>query len=253
MDREYAERYRDLYQRHWWWRAREDVLLATLRELRPPTGWSSILDVGCGDGLFFDQLGLFTTFFEGVEADPALVRAGSPWRHRIHVGPFESFEPERRYGLVLMLDVLEHLATPAPALRHALSLLEPGGRILITVPAFPNLWTSHDDFNQHVTRFTRRSFDRLAAAASMRIDTSRYFFYWTCLGKLVQRMKERVTSTPPGPAGVPPAWLNASLLALCRVEYKVFGRLPLPFGTSLLVIGGAGSQCEELKPLAPPK
>jgi SAM-dependent methyltransferase len=239
MDREYAEGYRDLYERHWWWRAREHVLLATLRELQPPTGWSSILDVGCGDGLFFNQLARLTPFFEGVEADPALVRAENPWRHRIHVGPFESYEPGRRYGLVLMLDVLEHLTSPSTALKHALSLLEPGGRIVITVPAFLSLWTSHDDFNQHVTRFTRRSFNHLASAASMHIDTSRYFFYWTCPGKLVQRIKEQVTSTPPGPARVPPAWLNASLLALCRAEHKVFGRLRLPFGSSLMVVGVA--------------
>jgi SAM-dependent methyltransferase len=239
MDREYAEGYRDLYQRHWWWRAREDVLLATLRELQPPAGWSSILDVGCGDGLLFDQLAQITPFFEGVEADPALVRAESPWRDRIHVRPFdESFKPGRRYDLVLMLDVLEHLASPAPALLHALSLLEPGGRIVITVPAFPSLWTSHDDFNQHVTRFTRRSFDHLASAASMHIHASCYLFYWTCPAKLVQRMKERVTSTPPGPARVPPAWLNASLLTLCRAEHRVFGRVPMPFGSSLLVVGG---------------
>jgi len=239
MDREYAEGYRDLYQRHWWWRAREDVLLATLRELQPPAGWSSILDVGCGDGLLFDQLAQITPFFEGVESDPALVRAENPWRQRIHVRPFdESFEPGRRYGLVLMLDVLEHLASPAPALRHALSLLELGGRIVITVPAFPSLWTSHDEFNQHVTRFTRRSFDDLASAASMHIDASRYFFHWTYPGKMVQRMKERLTSTPPGRARVPPGWLNASLLTLCRVEHRVFGRVQMPFGSSLLVIGG---------------
>jgi SAM-dependent methyltransferase len=238
MDREYAEVYRDLYQRHWWWRAREHVLLATLRELRPTAGWSSILDVGCGDGLFFDQLAQFANFFEGVEADSGLVRAEGPWRQRIHVGPFESFGHGRRYGLVLMLDVLEHLTNPASALQHALSLLEPEGRIVITVPAFRSLWTSHDDFNQHVTRFTRRSFAHVASAASMHIETSRYFFYWTCAGKLAQRLQERVTSARPEPARVPPAWLNASLFALCRAEQKLLGRLHLPFGSSLLVVGG---------------
>ena len=237
MDREYGEAYRDLYQRHWWWRAREEVLLATLHELRPPSGWSSILDVGCGDGLFFDQLAKLANFFEGVEADSTLIRADGPWRQRIHVTPFESFAPGRRYGLVLMLDVLEHLTSPASALRHALTLLEPGGRIVITVPAFRGLWTSHDDFNQHVTRFTRRTFDRVASAASLDVEMSRYFFYWTCAGKLVQRLKERVSPIRPGPARVPPAWLNATLFALCRAEQKMAGRLPMPFGSSLLVVG----------------
>ena len=238
MDRRYAERYRSLYDRHWWFRAREHVLLETLRHLRPRSDWPSILDVGCGDGLFFNQLARLTPFFEGVESDPGLIGENSPWKHLIHVTSIENFQPGRRYSLVLMLDVLEHLADPAVALRHVLSLLEPGGRIIITVPAFPALWTSHDDYNQHVVRFTRRSFGELASTAFMNIEVSRYFFYWTCAGKVAQRIKERLVSAPPAPARVPPEWLNAGLLALCRVEHKLLGHLPLPFGSSLLVVGG---------------
>src|SRR2546426_671635 len=52
VEPEYAVRYRDLYRRHWWWRARERLILDVLRRLRPGAGWSAILDVGCGDGLF---------------------------------------------------------------------------------------------------------------------------------------------------------------------------------------------------------
>jgi len=56
MDVAYARRYRELYERHWWWRAREHVILDTLRRIEPPGGFPSILDIGCGDGLFFDRL-----------------------------------------------------------------------------------------------------------------------------------------------------------------------------------------------------
>jgi hypothetical protein len=36
MDPEYAHRYRELHERHWWWRAREAAVLDRLRRLRPP-------------------------------------------------------------------------------------------------------------------------------------------------------------------------------------------------------------------------
>ena len=60
MDPEYGLAYRELYRRHWWWRAREELIVRTLRSLRPPAaGRGTTLDVGCGDGLLFDRLAEF--------------------------------------------------------------------------------------------------------------------------------------------------------------------------------------------------
>ena len=124
-----------------------------------------------------------------------------------------------------------------PALRRALGLLEPTGLLVATVPAFSVLWTSHDEFNHHVTRYTRETFGRLAASAGLRIESSRYLFHWTWPVKLVQRLAERVLPHGSGPPQVPPDWLNRGLLALCRTEYRLLSGLPMPFGTSLFVVG----------------
>src|SRR6266545_1573241 len=115
MDPEYALHYRRLYECHWWWRAREDFILAALERLRPGVG-GAILDVGCGDGLFFEKLSRLG-LVEGIEMDPTGVTPGGRWASRIHIQPFdESFQPGRQYALVLMLDVLEHFADPLPHL-----------------------------------------------------------------------------------------------------------------------------------------
>jgi len=236
VETEYAARYRDLYRRHWWWRARERLILDVLRRLRPGAGWSAILDVGCGDGLFFERLAEFGPV-EGVEPDASLVASDGPYRDRIHVVSFDrSFRPGRRYGLILMLDVLEHLPEPVEALRHALTLLEPGGILLVTVPAFPLLWTNHDVLNHHYARYTRASFTRLARAAGLRIVRSRYFFQWLFPAKLGVRLLEALWRRPPAPPRVPPPWINRALYLVSRSEQFVLGALPLPFGSSLLVI-----------------
>ena len=201
--------------------------------------------MGCGDGLFFDRLAALdgVTGVEGVEPAAALVSPTNPHRDRIHVVPFdERFQPGQRYGLILMLDVLEHLRDPAGALRHALSLLSPGGRVVATVPAFMALWTRHDDLNEHVTRYTRASFRALASAAGLRIHDARYFFHWTALGKLATRALEAVITREPVPPVVPAPSVNAALLALSRVEERSFRGLRLPFGSSLLVVGGASER-----------
>ncbi len=237
MEAGYRQSYERLYREHWWWRAREEMIVGVLRERRPAGGWGAILDVGCGNGLFFDGLTEFGEV-EGVEPWGDLVPPDSPHRARIHMAPFdESFRPEKRYGLILMLDVLEHLDEPAHALRHAIGLLASGGAVLVTVPAFRALWTNHDVLNEHRTRFTKGGFRRLASEAGLRIVEERYFFHWMFPAKVAARAFEELTGAKPEVPVVPPAWLNGFLLRVSRIEQGVFRPLPLPFGSSLLVLG----------------
>jgi 2-polyprenyl-3-methyl-5-hydroxy-6-metoxy-1,4-benzoquinol methylase len=232
---DYLERYRELYQQHWWWRAREKLILKTLRAHEPPGGWKRILDVGCGDGLLFDHLEPFGDV-EGVESSAASVSEHGPHRSQIHVCPFdENFQPGKQFGLILMLDVLEHLADPAAALRRALALLAPGGMLLITVPAFMAAWTNHDVVNEHVTRYTRQSFRVVAREAGVEVLTERYFFQWLFPVKLATRLLESVLGSKPQPAGFPPGWINTPLYLLSRLEQNTWGALPWTFGSSLMV------------------
>jgi SAM-dependent methyltransferase len=236
MDTVYALRYRHLYAHHWWWRAREEFVVEQLHRLRPPQGWRRILDVGCGDGLLFPRLREFGEV-EGVEPDPAMLGDASRDRSPIHVQPFESFSPERRYSLILMLDVLEHVIGPEAFLRHGLELLERGGTLVLTVPAFPLLWTNHDLVNRHLRRYTKRSFAALAEQAGLRVDRARYFFFWLFFAKLAVRWFERATHPAPVPPEVPPARINRAAYLASRLEQRLLGRLPLPLGSSLLVVG----------------
>jgi SAM-dependent methyltransferase len=241
VDPEYGRRYRDLYERHWWWRARESVILDALRRHPPPGGWGRghVLDIGCGDGLFFDGLAEFGETVQGVEPAAALVSDDPARRNRIFIGPFDArYQPGRTFRLIVMLDVLEHLDDPTGALRHALSLLDPDGVFLATVPAFRSIWTTHDDVNEHRTRYTKSTMRALATAGGLRIDRMEYFFHWTYPVKLAQRLVEAVTQPAPSPASVPPSPINAALYGLSTCERTVVGRLGLPFGSSLLVVGG---------------
>ena len=235
MEADYAAVYGELYRRHWWWRAREAVVLATLRRLRAGRGPGRVLDIGCGDGLFFDALAEFGEV-EGVEPDASLLAADSPHRGRITVAPFDAaFQPGRRYALVTMLDVLEHLPDPVGALRHVRALLEPQGRLVLTVPAFNWLWTHHDELNRHYVRYTRHTLAARLREAGMKLDEARYFFRWTVPAKLAVRAKEAVLG-PGGPERLPAPPVNRALYLLSRAEQAVIGRLPLPFGTSLLAV-----------------
>jgi 2-polyprenyl-3-methyl-5-hydroxy-6-metoxy-1,4-benzoquinol methylase len=246
MHPEYGRHYRELYEKHWWWRAREELLVDELRRRFSPAEHLSILDVGCGDGLFFDRLAEFGDV-QGIEPAGALVDPLGKHRSRITIAPFDSgFRPGRKFDLILFLDVLEHLNNPQQALQHALLLLAPGGVILITVPAFRLLWTRHDLLNEHVTRFTKSTFLRLAKSANMEVIEQRYFFIWLFAAKLLTRMRESIASPDAKVPSVPARAINRALFLLSRLEEKVTRILPAPVGSSLLVVGKKGNALENL-------
>jgi SAM-dependent methyltransferase len=242
VDPKYGEKYRELYARHWWWRAREAAVLQILRAHQPAAGWGSILDVGCGDGLFFDRLLEFGDV-QGVEPDAALVRSDGPHRSRIQVVPFDSsFRAEKQYSLILMLDVLEHMPDPGAAMVHARSLLIPGGALLATVPAFNLLWTNHDVINHHVTRYRKATFRPLLKQAGLQILEEAYLFQWMVPAKLMTRAVEGVCATRPAVPSVPPNWINQSLFWISRLERKLLSAVPMPLGSSLMVFAKKQSQ-----------
>ena len=243
MEREYAHLYRDLYRSHWWWRAREEFLVDTLERWLSPDGAHRLLDVGCGAGLFFDRLARFGDV-RGVEADLDLRTGVREVDERIHWGSLEGLPDWGPFSVILFLDVLEHLDKPAQALRAATRLLAPDGVVIATVPAFPMLWTRHDDMNHHLVRYTRRSFLSLAETAGYRPLSIRYFFHWTFPAKLLQRLAEqlmpRADAMPPLPK-VPPALVNGMLFQLSRLEHKLRLDRLCPFGSSLLFVGRPGA------------
>lgn len=241
MDPAYGARYEELYRRHWWWRVREAAILRELHRRSPPEGFGRILDVGCGNGLFFDRLQALGSV-EGVEPDAALLDPRGRWYPAIHAVPFDAtFRPDHRFGAILLLDVLEHLDDPAGALRHAVGLLAPGGMILCTVPAFQWLWTGHDVLNHHRRRYDRPGFRDLARQAGMRITSERYLFQWLVAAKLAVRLLERLRPSDPRPPSVPPAPVNGFLRLVSAAQERVTRIIPVPWGGSLMVTGWSGA------------
>lgn len=238
MDEGYALRYRRLWKRHWWWRARADWVLGWVERIAAGRRDLSLLDAGCGDGLFFDDLARFGTV-HGLEPDHRLLTDG-PHRGAIRVGPLDAtFRPRRAYDIVLLLDVLEHCEREAEALGTVLRALRPGGRALLTVPALPRLWSRHDEVNGHFRRYTPATLRRALVDSGLEVEEIRWFFFWT-VGPLVVRRLMRPAGRGDGEpdVAVPPGWINGPLHALSRIDLAIARRVRWPVGSSLLAIAG---------------
>ncbi len=236
MDEAYGSAYAALYRGHWWWRARHAYLTRLLAARLTPGSAGEALDFGCGDGLFFDALARYGEPY-GIEPEAALLDPAGPWRARIDTRPLTPDASQRdRFGLVVALDVLEHLADPRPAIRELVARTRPGGLWIVSVPAFRALWTHHDDLNQHFHRYRRDELEQLLRSHGLEVLEARYVFGWTAVAKLLMRAMEALRTPRDAPPRIPWAPVNLALLGLCRAEQWLFRRAPLPFGSSVIAV-----------------
>lgn len=236
MQESYAAQYRELYYKHWWWRAREGMFLDILKHLYPTRRDLRILDVGCGDGLFFPALKRYGTP-RGVEPVAEIVTDLGRAEGDIFVGYFdETYLTPDPIDLIVMADVIEHIPDDKPILQRARSALAPNGNLLVSVPALECLWTHHDDLNLHERRYSKRSLKASLEQAGFEVVSLRYAFIWPGIAKLALHYLEKITSPKNKETHIPFSPINTALTLLTRLEWALTKGLPVPFGSSLIAV-----------------
>jgi SAM-dependent methyltransferase len=164
---------------------RWDVLRRILDELAEI---ETVLEIGAGLGAVAFRLAERYEYV-GVERDPTsftvardrLARLG---RGTMVLGDPSAIDAERRFDLVGAFEVLEHVEDDAGAVRDWASRLRPGGRLLLSVPAWRKRWGAADESAGHLRRYDP---DELAAAlAGAGLEDVRVVVYGFPLGYLLQ-------------------------------------------------------------------
>ena len=178
----------DVEDRHFWFTARNDVIVSTLqRTLAPPRG-TRALDVGCGTGFVMAALEKAGLEAAGIDMHrSALLRA----RARVGGPLFASiattlpFFPD--FDIVTLFDVIEHVDDDVAVLGQARGALVPHGHVVVTVPAGPNLWTTYDQVIGHKRRYTRATLVAALEKAQFDVRYVRYFNAALFLAGVVRR------------------------------------------------------------------
>ena len=230
---------RELEDSHWWFVARRSIIEAVIRRQgvsRP----ARLLEVGCGTGGNIAMLSKFGDL-TGVEHDAgAAIRA----RERAQVPILEGSLPdalptfEKPFDWILALDVIEHVEEDAASVKSMAAHLKPGGRLLLTVPAFNFLWSQHDVENHHFRRYRKRDMRRLAHETGLRLNYLSYFNFWlfpaVALIRLVRKLLpyEETWQDMRKPA----PWANGLLERVFLSERRLMRWFALPFGISLMAV-----------------
>ena len=220
---------------YWWYRARTQLLHAALGEFlgRP----ERLLDVGSADGPS-------VAWMKGdhqrvtIDVDPRGLQPGEGVCASALALPF----PDATFDVVGAFDVLEHCEPEKQAIDELARVLAPGGRLLLSVPAYQWAWSDHDVRAGHHRRYTEDRLVSVVQGTGLRVLRSTYafggVFPFFVAERVVRRIKSRRQQLGTGAeqrlTPVSPA-MDKVLMGLIALDQRVLRRRDIPFGSSVLL------------------
>jgi SAM-dependent methyltransferase len=187
----------------------------------PPSGtW---LDFGAGGGQFAIPLQKAGNDVVALEVDPVLAASiaakGVLTRNSLDEVAEESI------SYVYTLNVLEHISDDAQALRHLYRKLKPGGKLLIYVPAFQQLYSSMDTLVGHYRRYEKGPLREMVAKAGFTVESAGYADSLGYFASLVYKwLPQRDGTITPGSVALYDRWAFPISRLMDRFLWRWLGK-----------------------------
>jgi len=227
-------------QGHWWFQARRHIVRALIRRNidRPHDRRLRVCELGCGTGGNLAALAQEHDVV-GVECSPhALAYARRRLGDRVHHGslPNKIDLPPQSFDVVILTDVLEHIEDDHGSASTAMRLARPGGIVVATVPAYSWLYSPRDAHHHHFRRYSKQRFRSLWTAADAEILLLSHYNTLLFPPAAAERLATKLfpSTSDPGDLAIPSTPVNRLLARVMRSEANLLGRVPLPFGLSLV-------------------
>ena len=227
---------------YWWYRARRDLLHEVFA---PHLGRPErAIDVGSADGPSVDWMNHLAHRVtldrnpRGLPHDTGVCGSATAL-------PF----PDGSFDVVAAFDVIEHCASETEVLTELSRVLAPGGRMLLSVPAYQWAWTQHDVNAGHYRRYTRARLRAAVQRAGLTVERSTYAFTAVFPLFLVERASRRVRSRRGKEVAdqlAPVSGLQDRILVgLTRVDRRLLRRCNLPFGSSVMLAASKPTEASQ--------
>jgi len=239
-----ASMYKEMFEvqnYHWWFVAKKQIIMATVRQLTNENSGKKIeiLDAGCGPGLMLNELQKVGTTSGMDFSDDAINFSRQHFEGVLKKCDLPSVVPfaKNSFDLLLALDVVEHIENDVGALEVFQRLLKSGGCGILTVPAFMFLWSEHDEINHHKRRYTLPEFKQKILAAGFEIEKISYYntllFPLVATVRFLNKLLKRKSDSD---VELPGKMVNSILKRIFLLEKSLLKFFNLPFGVSLIAV-----------------
>jgi SAM-dependent methyltransferase len=183
-------------ERHPWWAARARLTTSLLRAagVAPP---ASVIDVGCGWGVNLQSLEAAGYRVTGLDASREILDLiDAPQRTLVHADLAKPLPAgHERYQGAIMLDVLEHLDDDRAALQRVAELVLPGGTLVVSVPALPELFSDFDRIQGHRRRYVPDTLRAAFQDSGFRLKTLQWWGRWMIPVAKLTRLNARAADS----------------------------------------------------------
>lgn len=239
MDQALLLSFAELEEHHWWFVVRRRIVEDAIASSFTAHD-ASVLEVGCGTGGFARKLASQHPGWgvRGVEPSEQAARVAVDRGCCVDLGTFQSLPAnDGSVDLLIALDVLEHCENDADAVAQAARVMKPGASFVLTVPALPSLWSSHDEDNRHYRRYTRETLAAAFGGSGLELERMTYFNSLLLPAGYLSRWVSRATGSKKA-LGVemPSATVNNVMRTVFSAEASLLRHMDLPAGMSLLAV-----------------
>jgi SAM-dependent methyltransferase len=227
---------------HFWFRGFRKFVAPIIDDLAGGRRNLRLLDCGCGTG---HNLALLRPYGDamGFDLTGGGAAAAHAAGHRVARGDITAIPfATGHFDIATSFDVMQCVAGDVEAVKEMARVVRPGGAVVLTVAALEALRGDHAEAWHEVRRYTPRSARNLVETAGLRAERVSFLFaslFPLMLGvrsvqRLLRPFRDLRADTD---IGVPSAPINAALTALVSAEAALLHRVPMPVGSSLLIVG----------------
>jgi len=223
---------------HWWFVGRRKLLKSVLSFVKV-SQYRTALEVGCGTGANLRVLE--SVGFLGIGLDQSLYALHllkKKLNFPLLTGDLNHLPMKSKsLGLIIAMDVFEHLEDDENGISECYRVLNHGGILFLTVPAFRSLWGIQDDVTGHKRRYTMKEIKKKLRQEGFNIVRSSFFNFFLFFPILLARRVINILNVHiESENKINHPFINNIFKRIFSLEPYLLKYISFPFGVSIFCV-----------------
>jgi len=205
-----------------------------------------IIDIGCGFGILVAMGQQRGKDVIGLDTSESMIQGSREYLASQNIAPDkvqlttaeELIAQGKTFDVIIMIDVLEHIEDPRRFLKLVEELLNPGGRLILSVPAHQEFYDTRDEMLGHYLRYDKETLLTDLAVTNLKLKD---LHYWNFLGWIERQVRMRLFPKKDTASQYEfrysRSWFNITLNRLLRAYFFIVENRIRPFnGLTLIMV-----------------